>query len=129
MNISIVSSVDSNPDDDYLISPNNWSNSNISFSSSNFKSKENYNNKVKPPVIPKLNLSKVKSPFENSRDIFSLNLSGISGNQSINESVGFNTLSCAKENKKVKELVKVKLHLLSLNKIKLYQKIDILLIK
>ena len=112
MNISIVSSVDSNPDDDYLISPNNWSNSNISFSSSNFKSKENYNNKVKPPVIPKLNLSKVKSPFENSRDIFSLNLSGISGNQSINESVGFNTLSCAKENKKVKELVKVKLHLL-----------------
>ena len=88
------------------MSPNNYSNSNVSFSSSNFKTNERETNfKTKVPLIPKLNLSKVKSPFENSKDIFSLNLSIISGNQSVNDTIGFNTNSWAKENRKGIQLI------------------------
>jgi len=79
MDLSILSSLNTSHQENMILSPNNLSSSNISFTSGNF---QNTNSNMKnPPKIPMLNLSKIKSPNAASRINFSLNLSAISENQ------------------------------------------------
>ena len=88
VDLSILSPLDSSDEDDdeeYLMSPNDISCANISFSSGNFQNSVTKQPVSKAPYIPKLNLSKIKSPHGNSKINFSLNLSAISGNQSVND--------------------------------------------
>jgi hypothetical protein len=80
MDLSILSSLDSSQNEDVSLNSNELDASNISFNSGNF---QNINtSSKKPPNIPMLNLSKIKSPHATVGMNFSLNLSAISGNQS-----------------------------------------------
>ena len=75
LDISILSIVDSEPNNSFT-SPNDESNKiDISLGSNTLKFKETCKN----PKVPMLDLSKIKSPFADKKPNFSLNLSAISG--------------------------------------------------
>lgn len=84
MNLSILSSLN-NSQEEYEVDSNEISASNLSFTSGSFVNVESGESNSKAPKIPLLNLSKINQGHKNSGVNFSLNLSAISGNQSIHD--------------------------------------------